>query len=84
MSQISAMEVVKGIEQADEYLIYEYLDAVCDRFRELFPGWEMAVHNLNLSEDEDAQIDRSIAFLQGLKNFHPITIPKPTPPEEAK
>ena len=77
-------KVLEGIEEADSDHIYLYLEAVQARFQELYPGWEMAVHNLNLNEDVDAQIDGHIRFLQSLKNFHPSKIPKPSPPEKGK
>jgi hypothetical protein len=84
MKYLTVEDIIDGIHEADPCTIYDYLDAVRERFRELYPGWEMAVHNLNLNEDVDAQIDRDIKFMQGLKNFHPQLIPKPAPPEESK
>ena len=84
MSPFLFDKVLEGIEEADSEQIQLYLEAVRERFKELYPGWEMAVHNLNLNEDVDAQIDRDIQFMQSFKNSHPLTIPTPTPPEEGR
>ena len=84
MKYTTVEDILEGIREASTSTFYNYLDALRERFKELFPGWEMCIHNLNTNEDIETQIDKDIAFMEALKNFNPVIVPKPEPPVEEK
>ncbi len=62
-------EVLQYIAQAGETEINKILTAVAERYGELFPDWELSAIPLQKSVDQNEQIDRFIAILQGMKNL---------------
>lgn len=50
---------------ADEISVLSVL--VLNRYRELFPEWEIVQFSINKNENYDQQIDHMIRFLEGLR-----------------
>ena len=61
------IDIVEKIAFAKSTEIDELLNAVLDRYAELFPDWEVSTISLERSIDRNEQIDKMIAFLQKLK-----------------
>ena len=62
-------DLEERILMADDREIAVALKAVLQRYAELFPDWEMITVSLEKAKDKNAQLDREIAFLQGLKEL---------------
>ncbi len=62
-------DLLERIAQADDMEIQDLLKAVTNRYAELYPDWEICTFSLEKAKDRNEQIDREIAFLQGLKEF---------------
>ncbi|MBQ6997763.1 MAG: hypothetical protein IJN60_05255 [Oscillospiraceae bacterium] len=62
------LDLFQEIAQADAAIIEDILDAVIRRYAVLYPEWELNVFSVQKDTDEDAQIERTIRFLESLKN----------------
>ena len=52
---------------ADDISVLSVL--VLNRYRELFPEWEIVQFSINKNENYDQQIDHMIRFLEGLRRY---------------
>lgn len=57
----------KKIAKADTVEIEQILNAVLQRYGELFPEWEIGTVSFQKSTDRNEQLDRMITALQGMK-----------------
>ena len=57
----------KKIAKADTDEIEQILNAVLQRYGELFPDWEIGTVSFEKSTDRNEQLDRMITALQGMK-----------------
>ena len=64
------LDLMKEIEQADEFEIEDILKAVLQRCAVLFPDREISTLSLRKSEDKNEQLDRIIEMLQNMKTTH--------------
>ncbi len=64
-------DLLAGIAQASEAEINDLLQAVMQRYAQLFPEWELSTISIEKGEDRNAQIDRMILVLQSMKNPRP-------------
>ena len=55
------------IAKADGITAENLLNAVLQRYGELFPDWEVGTISFEKCTDRNEQLDRMIAVLQGLK-----------------
>ena len=62
------LDLFQEIAQADAAIIEDILDAVIRRYAVLYPEWELNVFSVQKDTDKDAQIERTIRFLESLKN----------------
>lgn len=62
-------DLVEEIAQAEEMEMEALLDAVLQRYAQLYPDWEISTISLEKSSDKKEQIDRIIAMLQKMKTF---------------
>ncbi len=62
-------DLMAAIKKVNEYEIEEVLQAVLNRYGELFPDWEVSAISLQKSKDRNEQLDRNIALLQKLKTM---------------
>ena len=51
----------------DEYHINVILNAVLERYGELYPDWEISTFSIPKSKNRNCQIDRTIEFLKHMK-----------------
>lgn len=56
------------IEKVDSYEIRYVLEAVIERYNELFPDWEIGTFSIERCKDKNEQIDQIIAFFEKLKD----------------
>ena len=61
-------KTIQAISQARDFEIEEMMDALLQRYRELFPDWEVSVISLEKKGDRNRQIDEVIQFLEKLKD----------------
>lgn len=55
--------------QADAQQVMLLLEAALQRYRELFPDWEICVISLHKEEDLSAQLDTTVEVLLKMKEF---------------
>ena len=60
--------LVKEIALADDVEIQELLQAVLQRYTQLFPEWEISTISLSKSADRNKQLDSLIAMLQNMRS----------------
>ena len=61
-------DLVEEIAQADEMEIESLLDAVVQRYAQLYPDWEISTISLEKSTDPKEQIEKMIAMLEEIKD----------------
>lgn len=61
-------KTIQAISQAWDFEIEEMMDALLQRYQELFPDWEVSVISLEKKGDRNRQIDEVIQFLEKLKD----------------
>ncbi len=59
--------LIKKIKLSDSTQINEVLSAAQNRYRRLFPEWEIYYISIEKSQDRNEQIDQVIEFLNRLK-----------------
>lgn len=59
--------MIEEIENAGTNELTYILEAVLHRYAELYPDWEMNVVSIEKTENRNEQLNRMIAFLEGLK-----------------
>ena len=57
------------IKEIPDYEINDVVNAVVNRYGELFPDWEIGTFSIEKKRDRNEQIDRMIDFLEKLKTF---------------
>ncbi len=62
-------DLKKRILQVDAEQIVGLLEAAMQRYRELFPDWEICVISLHKEEDVSAQLDATVEALLKMKEF---------------
>ena len=62
-------DLMKAIKKVNEHEIEEVLQAVLNRYSELFPDWEVSTFSLQKSRDRNEQLDKNITMLQKMKNI---------------
>lgn len=60
-------DLTEEISKASESEIVEILDAALERYRYLFPNWEISTISLDKDADRNRQLDRIIQVLQKMK-----------------
>lgn len=58
------MNICKKIMKTKPEQLQAVLDAVLQRYAQIYPGWSLSVISINTQEDEAEQLSRMIAFLQ--------------------
>lgn len=61
------MDIIKRIRIAKPEEMQDILMAVLERYRELYPDWDINVLSLEKNVDKNEQIDATIALLQSMK-----------------
>ena len=61
-------ELVEQVRNAPPELFDDLLHALCYRYREISPGWDIFVHVVEKKEDFNAHADDVIALMQRLKD----------------
>ena len=59
--------LLKEIAKADDKQIHTLLDAVIERFRVLYPQWEIGTVSIKKSNNLEDEINRTIALLESVK-----------------
>ena len=62
-------DLMEEIAQADGAAIAEIFQAVLQRYKVLFPEWELTTISLYKKADRNEQLDQIIALLRGLKTL---------------
>jgi len=62
------MDLLERIKQAKPEEINDLVTAVLERYRELFPGWDISVLSLEKAVDKNQQLDDVIALIEKLKD----------------
>jgi len=62
-------DLMKAIKKVNEHEIEEVLQAVLNRYSELFPDWEVSTFSLQKSRDRNEQLDKNITMLEKMKNI---------------
>lgn len=62
-----AVDIIKRIRIAKPEEMQDILMAVLERYRELYPDWDINVLSLEKNVDKNEQIDATIALLQSMK-----------------
>ena len=57
------------IKEIPDYEINDVVNAVVNRYGELFPDWVIGTFSIEKKRDRNEQIDRMIDFLEKLKTF---------------
>ena len=55
------------IAHIDEYHINEILNAVLERYGQLYPDWEISTLSIHKDQNRNHQIDRTIELLHHMK-----------------
>ena len=63
------INLIERIMQANECEITELLEAVKERYSQLFPDWDINIISLEKSRDQNEQIDRMIAVLENMRQY---------------
>lgn len=61
------MQVLKQIAKVEPERIQAVLEAIMQRYDELFPDWEINFFSIPKSADRNAHIDQAIRMLQSFK-----------------
>ena len=61
------MDILKAIADLPAPDVDRALEALLDRYRKLYPQWEIHLLSISRLEDRNAQIDRLIDFLKTMK-----------------
>ena len=61
------MDLLNEIDNLTEKNIHEVVDKVLNKYRQLFPDWEIATFAICLKDDRNAQIDTMIRLLKSIK-----------------
>ena len=62
-------QILDKIYKATPNEIEQILHATLERYRELYPKWDISTLSLEKAGDKNEQLDRMIAMLQNLKDF---------------
>ena len=60
-------DIIAEILQVGHYEIAELLKVVVNRYRELFPDWDISIISCYKEVDRNEQLDNMIAILEGMK-----------------
>lgn len=60
-------ELLDRINEVDEGQIQQVLDAVLERYTELYPQWAVSVISVQRNADRNLQIDQMIRLLESIK-----------------
>ena len=60
-------DIIAEILQVGHYEITELLKVVVNRYRELFPDWDISIISCYKAVDRNEQLDNMIAILEGMK-----------------
>ncbi len=61
------MDIFEEIDKLAESNINDVVDAVLNKYKALFPDWEIATFAICKKGDRDAQLDNLINLLENLK-----------------
>ena len=61
------MDILEQIDHLTRENINEVVDAVLDKYKALFPDWEIATFSICKTGDRNGQIDNIINLLENLK-----------------
>jgi hypothetical protein len=61
-------DIINEIGQMGAEQIGDVLQAALDRYKELYPQWEMSLLSMNKAEDRNEQLDNIIRMLERMKN----------------
>ena len=61
-------EIEKQLKCVDADAILMVLEVAYERYRELFPDWEIVSFSIEKCKDRNAQIDRIVDIMQGCKD----------------
>ena len=64
------VDYIEKIAQADEIEIEQLLNAIRQRYAELFPDWELNIISLSKVSDPGRQLDKLIDLLETMKNTY--------------
>ena len=67
MENILDKEKLEIIQNTTEYEIGDMLQAVLERYRELYPNWDISTISLEKAVDKTEQLNRIIALMEKLK-----------------
>ena len=59
--------IIDDIKKAEPEELNDILMAVLERYREVFPDWEVMTVSLEKAADKKEQLDRMIALLEHMK-----------------
>ena len=59
--------MIDAIKQAKPEELNDILLAVLDRYREVYPDWELTTISLEKAVDKNEQLDRMIALIEKMK-----------------
>ena len=62
------MDLEELIAQVEPSRIAGVLEAVIDRYAQLFPEWQICTVSLRKGNDRDEQLDSMISMLESLRN----------------
>lgn len=62
-------DIYEQIAKVSGYEINDVVNAVVNRYGELFPDWEIGTYSIEKKGSRNEQIDRMINFLEKLKTF---------------
>ena len=60
-------DIIAEILQVGHYEIAELLKVVVNRYRELFPDWDISIISCYKAANRNEQLDNMIALLEGMK-----------------
>jgi hypothetical protein len=61
-------DIINEIGQMGAEQIGDVLQAALDRYKELYPQWEVSLLSLSKAEDRNAQMENIIHMLEEMKN----------------
>ena len=59
--------MIEKIKKAKPEALNDILLAVLERYREVFPDWEIIIVSLEKAVDKNEQLDRTIKLLENMK-----------------
>ena len=57
------------IEKVDSYEIRYVLEAVIERYNQLFPDWEIGTFSVERNKDKNKQLEQIIELFKKMKNL---------------